>query len=291
MTVFPEALRAHLEQDCTTTCNCWRLERRDGVAYGFTDHDRPLVIGGLAYEPETGFSQSEARSSAGMAVDTVDIEGALSSQRLSEADIAAGLYDGATVETLLVNWQETSQRAVVRKSVIGRIVLSDGRFVAELESIAASLDRPSGRYLRRTCDATLGDDRCGKLLAGVAYNGTGTVEAVTAPGTVTVSGIEGFESGWFSHGRITWSSGALSGRTGIVGAHSGGTLVLPAAGPMPEAGDTFSIVAGCDKMFSTCKAKFANAENFRGFPHLPGNDAAYGYVTEGGQFDGGPVVP
>ncbi len=291
MTAFPEALGAHLEEDCTTTCHCWRLERRDGVAYGFTDHDRSLLIDGLAYEPETGFSQSEARSSAGMAVDTVDIEGALSSPRLSEDDIAAGLYDGATVETLLVNWRDPAQRAVIRRSSIGRIVLADGRFVAELESMAASLDRPSGRHLRRSCDATLGDGRCGKLLAGAAYNGTGTVEAVIAPGTVTVSGIDGFESGWFSHGRITWSSGALSGRTSVVAAHSGATLVLPAAGPMPATGDTFGIVAGCDKQFSTCKAKFANAENFRGFPHLPGNDAAYGYVTEGGQFDGGPVVP
>lgn len=112
-----------------------------------------------------------------------------------------------------------------------------------------------------------------------------------ASGTVTVTGIEGFDNGWFSHGRITWSSGPLSGRTSVVVAQSGATLMLPAAGPMPEAGDAFSIVAGCDKLFSTCKAKFANAGNFRGFPHLPGNDAAYGYVTEGGQFDGGPVVP
>jgi uncharacterized phage protein (TIGR02216 family) len=37
-------------------------------------------------------------------------------------------------------------------------------------------------------------------------------------------------------------------------------------------GDTFGIVAGCDKQFSTCSAKFANTRNFRGFPHVPGND-------------------
>ena len=56
-------------------------------------------------------------------------------------------------------------------------------------------------------------------------------------------------------------------------------------------GDQVRLVAGCDKTFATCKAKFANALNFRGFPHLPGNDAAYGYVVDGGRFDGGPVVP
>lgn len=29
----------------------------------------------------------------------------------------------------------------------------------------------------------------------------------------------------------------------------------------------------CDKRFATCRDTFANAENFRGFPHMPGNDA------------------
>ena len=61
-------------------------------------------------------------------------------------------------------------------------------------------------------------------------------------------------------------------------------------GASPQAGDSFTIVAGCDKRFGTCKAKFANRENFRGFPHLPGNDSAYAYVTDGLVFDGGPVV-
>jgi uncharacterized phage protein (TIGR02218 family) len=56
-------------------------------------------------------------------------------------------------------------------------------------------------------------------------------------------------------------------------------------------GDIFSVEAGCDKTFATCKAKFSNALNFRGFPHLPGNDVAYSYVVDGGNFDGGPVVP
>ncbi|MDX5493645.1 MAG: phage BR0599 family protein, partial [Alphaproteobacteria bacterium] len=27
-----------------------------------------------------------------------------------------------------------------------------------------------------------------------------------------------------------------------------------------------------DKQFTTCRDRFANAVNFRGFPHMPGND-------------------
>ena len=37
-------------------------------------------------------------------------------------------------------------------------------------------------------------------------------------------------------------------------------------------GDTFAVTAGCDKQFTTCRSRFSNADNFRGFPHIPGND-------------------
>jgi len=60
--------------------------------------------------------------------------------------------------------------------------------------------------------------------------------------------------------------------------------------PEPVAeGDLFAVTAGCDKRFETCRMKFANAINFRGFPHLPGNDfvAAYAVPGEPGH-DGSP---
>ena len=43
----------------------------------------------------------------------------------------------------------------------------------------------------------------------------------------------------------------------------------------------FDIFAGCDKRFETCQAKFANAVNFRGFPHIPGQDTIIRYAAKG----------
>jgi len=37
-------------------------------------------------------------------------------------------------------------------------------------------------------------------------------------------------------------------------------------------GDRIALRHGCDKSFATCVSRFGNAENFRGEPHLPGND-------------------
>ncbi|HVW55370.1 MAG TPA: DUF2163 domain-containing protein [Rhizobiaceae bacterium] len=296
MSLYPPGLASNLAGTATTVCQCWKLTRKDGTVLGFTDHDLPLVVDGVSFEPQTGFTASEARSSLGLAVDTVDIEGALSSTAIDEADIEAGRYDGAIVETMLVNWQEPADFAMIRKAVVGKITRNDGALTAELESLTQSLDQPNGRYARRGCDAELGDTHCRFDLTRAGFSGDGTVISRETEDTLLVSGLDTFEAGWFANGLLTWTSGASSGTAERIVEHQvkpdGVALKFWQDGPVqPEPGDTFHIVAGCDKSFETCKAKFANPLNFRGFPHLPGNDAAYGYVTDGEEFDGGPLVP
>ena len=51
-------------------------------------------------------------------------------------------------------------------------------------------------------------------------------------------------------------------------------------------GDGFRLIAGCDKTFETCKAKYANAANFRGFPHMPGEDWVTAYPKQGAAHKG-----
>lgn len=296
MSIYPEALADHLGREVTTVCHCWRLTRKDGQVTGYTDHDRVLTVDGSGFEPESGFSASEARDSLGLSVDTVDVEGALSSDRISDTDIAAGLYDGARVETFLVNWRAPEQFALIRTATIGKIVRRDDGFVAELESLARALDQQNGRYVTRLCDAELGDARCTFLLDQPGFSGAGVVVSIGPADTIGVSGLDGFAPAWFARGVLTWTTGTRTGRNERIVDHrvdgSVVSIVLQSSvGPEIAAGDSFSIVAGCDKSFATCKAKFGNALNFRGFPHLPGNDTAYGYVADGGNFDGGPVVP
>lgn len=295
MTVYPEALADHLEREVTTVCHCWRLTRRDGVVMGFTDHDRRLTVDGTTFAPDSGLSASEARDTLGLAIDTVDVEGALSSAGIAEADISAGLYDDATVETLLVNWRQPSDFARLRRASIGRITRRDGSFVAELKSATHRLDAVTGRTITRACDAELGDARCGFDASGPAFTGAGSVAAISGD-TLRVSGLDGFSVGWFTKGVIAWATGSLAGRRSRVTVHAMGAggvtlTMLPDDGGRPAPGDAFTVTAGCDKRFATCQEKFGNALNFRGFPHVPGNDAAYGYVADGIVFDGKPLVP
>ena len=293
---YPPTLTAHLAREVTTVCHCWRLTRKDGVVTGYTDHDRPLTIGAVLYAPQTGLAASEARDTLGLAVDTVDVEGALSSDDISDEDIAAGLYDGATVETLLVNWRQPDDFVLLRKATVGKITRTR-RAVCRRAGKPGAFARPAEWAL---CEPHLrrGTGRSALRLRPrqSGFHRHGTVAAHEAPATLVGDRARRFDAGWFAHGVLTWTAGANAGRTERVEEHrkdaTGTTLVLrPGSGIVAADGDTFTVVAGCDKKFATCKAKFANALNFRGFPHLPGNDAAYGYVVDGGQFDGGPIVP
>ncbi|MGQ5717851.1 DUF2163 domain-containing protein [Pseudochrobactrum asaccharolyticum] len=294
LTLDPE-FESHLQGDVTTHCFAWILRRKDGAVFGFCDHDKSLPVKGINCFPQSGMNGSEAGSQMGLSVDSSEIEGALTSDALNDADIERGLYDGATVETYLVNWAQPEQTVLLRSSVIGKITRSGMSFTAELKSSAALLDRVFGRRAKRGCDAEFSDKRCGINPADPRYTGEGIVEDVNGQ-DMTVSGLGTFASHWFERGKITWASGQNQGSTNSVVSYlrQGNTASLILQ-DLPDyevqIGDRFRVLAGCDKSFQHCRDRFANHENFRGFPHIPGNDAAYSFAGGEGNFDGGVLVP
>lgn len=279
MRILPSDFAADLARGVTTHCACWKVTRRDGVVLGFTDHDGALAFDGVAFEPNAGFTPSDARATSELSVDASEALGALSSERITEADIARGLYDGAAVEVWRVDWRAPERRAHLQTYEIAEIRLKGAEFVAELRGPAAKLDRVRGRLHRRRCDARLGDARCGVDLETPAFRVSGTVSAVEDLNRFVAAGLEAFEVDHFSLGRFRWETGANAGLEGAVRAHgrgpAGDVVVLDASPLEPvAAGDGFTLWAGCDKALSTCRDKFANSLNFRGFPYLPNEDEA-----------------
>jgi uncharacterized phage protein (TIGR02218 family) len=284
-------LQAHLDEGTTTLACCWRLARSDGATFGFTDHDRPLAFDGTTFEPESGFTASELRSSSDLSVDAQDAEGALRSDRITETDILDGRWDNAEVEVWRVNWQVPSQRVLMRRGAIGQIRRGRLAFVAEVRSLAHVLDQTVGRTFQASCDAALGDARCGVDLEDPAYRGHGTATGLVGDRGFTAAGLGGFAADWFTRGTLTWTSGANTARRAEVAGHgqeSGEvTISLLEAPVRPMAiADTFAIRAGCDKRLGTCRAKFSNVVNFRGFPHIPGQDAVIRYASRDGGHEG-----
>lgn len=291
MKSLPPELQSHLDEGTTTLAWCWRITRADGVRFGFTDHDRSLSFDGTAFEPESGLTASEVRSGSDLSVDAQDAQGVLTSDRITETDILDGRWDNATVEVWRVNWAAPAQRVLLRRGAIGQIRRGRLAFLAEVRSLAHVLGQTVGRTFQATCDAALGDTRCGINAETPIYTGNGTVVALQRDRAFATEGLQAYSAGWFSYGRIQWTSGANAGRQAEVLSHvlldgvAVLTLLEAPVRPIAET-DTFTIRAGCDKSLATCRAKFANVANFRGFPHIPGQDAVLRYATKDGGHEG-----
>ena len=277
MKALSAGLASHLASGATTLCWCWRLTRRDSARLGFTDHDRDLAFEGTTFEAAAGFTASEMRDAVGLAVDNMEVESALSSARLDEGDILGGLYDDAVVEIFRVDWQEPANRVLMRTGSLGEVRRSGLAFAAEVRGLSHYLQQPAGRLYQFGCDADLGDARCKVDLEAASLRGAGTILGVTSPRLLAADGLAGFIGDWFTRGLLTFTSGGNAGRAFEVKRHAAGigtvTVELWQEPTRPlVVGDAFTITAGCDKQLTTCAAKFANTANFRGFPHMPGND-------------------
>ena len=276
MKLLPPDLQTHLDTGATTLAWCWRLTRRDGTVLGFTDHDRDLAFDATTFAAATGFTATEIKDAVGLSVDNLEVESALSSASLNEDDLAAGLFDDAAIEIWRVNWQDTGERVLMRTGSIGEVRRADSAFTAEVRGLAHYLQQPKGRLFQYACDADLGDARCTVDLTNPAFRGTGAVTTASSLRLFAASGLGSYAGDWFTRGLLTFTSGANAGRAQEVRRHiAGSPVTLELWQPFAHAiepGDTFFVTAGCDKQFATCKAKFANGVNFRGFPHMPGND-------------------
>jgi uncharacterized phage protein (TIGR02218 family) len=294
MKAISSALASHLASGATSLCSCWRLIRRDGTSFGFTDHDRDLAFGGTVFAAASGLSGSDVETALGLSVSGGDIQGALTSAVLSEEDIFAGRLDGATIETWLVNWQDVTQRLLQDVSTIGEIRRADHAFTAELRGPAAAYDEEKGRLYRRECDAVFGDTRCGLSLTQNNRRVTLLVTAVPGEASLHIVSHAAIPANALVHGLVRFTTGAALGVEATIRSHArqnGFDMLVLDRPILPgfAVGDSVEVTIGCDKRFATCKA-FGNQLNFRGFPHIPSNDQVFGYAERGtANNDGGSL--
>lgn len=214
MRTIPADLAARIESGAAMLCHVWLLTRSDAVRLGFTDHDRELTVDEVTCSAASGWTAGAADQALGFAAGAGAAAGALDSDAITEADIAAGLYDGCEVECRRVDWTDPTLSVTLWSGRIGRLKREGSAFTAEVEGPLAQLDRVAGRTYGRLCDANLGDSRC----------------------------------------------------------------TIPSSHP--------DFALGCDKRFATCRDRFSNSLNFRGFPTIPGDDFIGVYPAGGERNDG-----
>ena len=285
-------LQAHLDTGATTLARAWIVRRRDGVVLGFTDHDKALAVDGVSCDAATGMDASALESSTGLSVDNAQAVGALSSVGITDLDVETGKFDGAEVWHWVVNWQDVTQKTLQFRGSLGEIRRGAGAFEAELRGLSEVLNRPVGRSYLRQCDRVLGDGKCGFDTNTAGFVVEAVVDVSSGRRVVELKDTAGFEDQWFLHGKLVWLTGANAEAEALVRADNsrGNVRVIElwqeTRFPIQN-GDQLRIHAGCDKVETSCKEKFANFANFRGFPHMPGEDWSVSYPVSGADMDGG----
>jgi uncharacterized phage protein (TIGR02218 family) len=206
--------------------------------------------------------------SLGLTAQSAEASGALSSAALSEEDLYAGRWDGARVGLTAVDWQMPDADPIrLLGGEIGSISIEGESFSAELRGAAAALDGPVCPATSAECRAEFGGKQCRVDLAGRTMH----ARVVSADGAVLTLDMSVDDR--FVLGRLRYMSGGNCGLASVMLSASGNAVQVRELPRAPvEPGTRVELREGCDKRLETCVTRFANAENFRGEPHLPGSD-------------------
>lgn len=268
---------------CKRLANAWKITRQDGTVYRFTTFDRKITLAdGEVYSPIGGVQQSASRRSDSLRDHDTEFRGVLTSDVITDDDLRAGKYREAAIEEYLLDWRVPWKGAIATHVYWISKTSFDGEvWEAECTGPVRYLRSRVGDVYGRTCRHDLGDSNCG----------------VDVPGSYTVSNkaVVGLEDGekrriilgdaaafgsytdesTFDDGRLIWLTGDNAGLVGIVKSYRDADKRIELQLPMPfeiQAGDTFDVEFGCDKLLQTCIDKFSNAENNGSYPYIPGND-------------------
>lgn len=267
--------RAFFTAELEGVATFWRILRTDGVALGFTTHDRDLWFDGILHRAAPGLHPSAIRRSADLSDDAAEVEGALAHDTIREADLIAGRFDEAQVVIGAVDWSSL-ERQLVYAGTLGRVSLDANGFAADLRSAKAKLDLQPSPRSSPTCRARFCGPGCN--LNPARFEVESRVLEFDGDRAAVRLMLDRPER--FAFGELRWLDGTNAGlRQGIRQLENGWLALDGAPAGAVAPGTRASVREGCDRTIATCAERFANAVNFRGEPFLPGNDLLARYPT------------
>jgi uncharacterized phage protein (TIGR02218 family) len=268
---LPALLDTHYSGGTTTLADLLKITRTDGEIFAFTSAADDVTIDSQLYTSAQGLNISSIEVSAGFAVDNLELTTLDDGTVFTKAEVLSGVWRNADFVISRYNWQTPTDGVEVRMAgTVGEVNMHRGYITAELRGLQQYLQQPIGSVSSKTCRARLGDALCTKNLTSFTH--TGTVTSAASNQIFTASAMAQ-AADYFAEGILTWTGGVNSGLIVKVKGFASGvfTLMLPMLQTI-TAGDTFSVVAGCQKRLTDCATKFNNVLNFQGEPHLPGID-------------------
>ena len=263
-------------------CYIIKITLTNGTVFAYTNHDRPLIVDSTTYKPGAGLTRMLLTATSTGEVSNQDVQAAWNID-INEDDAHNGLYDDALVVFSWASWDHPEYGSLeIFRGNIALLTWTINGFVAEIHNAIRKLDNTIGSLVTPDCRHRLGETTNenkatpgGCNVSLTSYTFTGTVSATLSDRRKFVfTGLASAQpDGYFSIGVLTFTSGANNNMIYDVKIHTVDTygsqieFYIPSIESISP-GDTFSVVAGCDKSRATCHTKFNNTVNFGGFPDI-----------------------
>lgn len=272
-----QTMKDHIAGEVTTLALCWYMILTDGSEFYYTDHDKPIIFNGKTYITAAGAVPSATSTTSNLAVDNMEITMAWYGDLATEAEIRGGRFDFATMNIFLLNYEDINMGTIpLLKGKLGEVVIEDNLVRVDIRGMTQYLQQKMGELYSVGCQATFGDDRC-KIDADLSiYTKAFTVNSADASHPKRIFNIVevlGDIDNYYTGGYIHWLTGNNANTKMDIKVYWQTNQRVELYEPMVrdiQPADTGNIIVGCNKKFETCKTKFDNIINFRGFPHLTG---------------------
>lgn len=267
------ALATHIATGATTLCRMLLFVLRDGTKIGITDHDEdidfnlPEAAGDITYSSSSGFRISDVDQPINLDPGSYEVTGPIADVVTLE-QLLGGRWRDATTYLFAVNFEAPTAAVDLMKGSVTRAGPVGGQFKFEVQDERHKLGQIVGRTIVNQCPRDF-DACCVNIAPETETTVASVTSAVEFEVTASITGAD------FVNGRLWFTSGDLAGTDPVeIFAVSGSTITLfePLAS-VPEIGDELTLKEGCDGIVTTCRDRFDNAINHRGFPAVPGSKA------------------
>ncbi|KJV68659.1 DUF2163 domain-containing protein [Candidatus Neoehrlichia procyonis] len=273
MKIISKKLKSHLAQNIITIAHCWQIILKDNSIIGFTDHDKSLTINNITYHAKSGTHIHPINFNI-ISEGQTKIESVIDSALINELDVIHGKYNSSKVTIFIVNYEDISQGTLILfTGMIHKVILNNGKFIAELKGLSDILSQNIVDVFSPQCRAQFCDNQC--KMKEEKFTITSSITNIIHSNMFEDINLP-YNDNYYKYGSVTFLTGKNSNISIVVINNKNKYIQLVKSPPYSmHISDTYSIIAGCDKNYTTCHNKFNNSKNFRGEPHIPDVNTIY----------------
>lgn len=275
------AVVAYLAPCTTMRARLWKITRTDGAVFAFTSHDEDVSYLGVTYKMCASLQQGaiSATSEIGQSGDT-ELNGLLTDDSITEADLYGGLFNDADVEIWEVDWGDGDDTPVpfcLGAGNLGVVTRMESSYRAEVLGPAARLQQTAIVFpYTPGCLREFGnpDTGCPVDTQALALRGCNVVSNRGRDILFFTPGLPAGSSIW-NGGTIVFTYGRNAGvklQVNTTDLASGAMSLWDLMPFQPDVGDSFDLFPGCPHTEAACK-QYGVYIDFGGFKDVPGPDA------------------